>query len=353
MSAPSIMFLYFPQKENNQFKEEGASKSQQHELNPLSKGTHSPHRSAMMANDSDPEHTVSFSKRSTNKSHTVSAACGPGSSVKRTFSDIEGSPEPFEKQAKKSNADYSRCCEVPEETARLHTGLTGAFSNVQFVDFMNEVPEDQDLKRSSPMGVAKSLFCELEEPIEDVFEDEPKDLSMSSFTSPLAGSSDICRSLSLDSDCSQYETSLTIDSHISPNKNRSSRNEMSVYSEDQEEFKATSNNKLHLNTQSAALLRTPRLGDIGRESRCSSLKRLSDSACSLAHSPSFLKPRNVVAFRSYCSSINRSNMSGVSNYNMGSLEATNMSPAASCNFGTGSATPVQRRGSSITSNNQV
>lgn len=283
----------------------------------------------------------------------MSPACYPGSSIKRTFSDIESSPEPFEKQAKKNNAHYTRCCEVPEETARIHTGLTGAFSTIQLHEFRNEVPEDQVLNCSSPIGVAKSLFGELEEPSEDVFEDEPKDLSLSSFTSPLAGNSDLCRSWSLDSDSSHHETSLTIDSHVSPKQNRSSTIEMSVYSEDREAFKVTPLTKSYLSTQSAALGATPRLGDLGRESQCSSVKTLSDSACGLTHSPSFLKPRNVVAFRSYCSSINRSNMSGVSHYNTGSLEAMDVSPAASYKFGSGSATPVQRRASSITSNTQV
>lgn len=345
------MFVHFPQKENiHKYKEEGDSK-QQCELNPSPTGTNSSTPSVLsnFANGSNPELAVSFVKSSKDKLLPMSPACYPGSSTKRTFSDIESSPEPFEKQAKKNNAHYTRCCKVPEETARNHTGLTGAFSSVQLQEFRNEVPEDQDLNCSSPIGVAKSLFGELEEPTEDVFEDEPEDLFPSSSTSPMAGNSDLCRSWSLDSDSSQHETSLTIDSHMSPKQNRSSTIEMSVYSGDQEAFKVTPFTKSYLNTQSAA----PRLGDFGRESRCSSVKRLSDSACSLTHSPSFLKPKNVVAFRSYCSSINRSNMSGVSHYNTGSLEAMDMSPAASYNFGSGSATPVQRRASASTSNTQV
>lgn len=339
------------EKENiHKYKEEGDSK-QQRELNPSSTGTNSSTPSVLsnFASGSNSELAVSFVKSSKNKLLPMSPACYPGSSMKRTFSDIESSPEPFEKQAKKKNAHYTRCCKVPEETARIHTGLTGAFSSVQLQEFRNEVPEDQDLNCSSPIGVAKSLFGELEEPTEDVFEDEPEDLSPSSSTSPMAGNSDLCRSWSLDSDSSQHETSLTIDSHMSPKQNRCSTIEMSVYSEDQEAFKVTPFTKSYLNTQSAA----PRLGDLGRESRCSSVKRLSDSACSLTHSPSFLKPKNVVAFRSYCSSINRSNMSGVSHYNTGSLESMDVSPAASYKFGSGSATPVQRRASSITSNTQT
>lgn len=325
--------------------EKSESKSQQCELKP-STGTNSSPSSVLsnLASDSNSEPVASFRKSTKIKLHPNSPACHPGSSGKRTFSDIESSPEPFEKQAKKSNTNYKRCCKVPEETSRNHTGLTGAFSTVQ----LDEAPEHHDRKGSSPIGVAKSLFRELEEPTEDVF--EPNDLSQSSFTSNQADNSDICRSLSLDSDCSQEETSLTIDSHKSPKQNRSSTVEMFVY---QEEFKVTSPTYSYLNMQSAPLAATPRLCELGRVSQCSSLKKLSDSACGLTQSPSFLKPKQVVAFRSYCSSINRSNMSGVSHYNTGSLEAMDMSPAASYKFGSSSATPVQRRGSSITSNIQV
>ena len=142
------------------------------------------------------------------------------SSVKRTYSEIERSPEPLEIQAKKSNTDYRRCYEIPEETTRFHSGLTGNFSTFQIDGFMAstegiELSDERFPKRSSPIAVTKTLFCELEEPAEDVFEDGAKDLSHSSLTSPLAGNSDICRSLSLDSDGSMHETSLTMESHSS------------------------------------------------------------------------------------------------------------------------------------------
>lgn len=327
----------------------GNSQSQQCGLKPSSTGTHSPPHSALsnFASDSNSEPVSSFRESSKNRLHPKLSV---GSSGKRTFSDIESSPEAFEKQAKKSNTHYKRCCKVPEEATWKHTGLTGAFSTVQ----LDKTPEDRDLKRSSPIGVTKSLFSELEDPNEDVFEDEPHDFSLSSFTSPQAGNSDICRSLSLDSDCSQHETSLTIDSHKSPKQNRSSTAKLSLYPVDKEEIKPTPVTKSYLNILSAAFSTTPRFSEFGRESHCSSLKRLSDSVCSVTHSPSFIKPKTVVAFRSYCSSINRSNMSGVSHDNTDSLDAMDMSPAASYNFATSSATPVQRRSSSITSiNSQV
>ncbi|KAK2859674.1 hypothetical protein Q5P01_004294 [Channa striata] len=134
------------------------------------------------------------------------------SSVKRTFSDIEISPEPRESQAKKRNADYKRCYEIPEEDVKFHTGLTGTFSTIQIGNFLAStegvgVAGERVPKRSSPINVAKSLFCELEEQTEEVFGDGAKDLLHSSF----GENHDICRSLSLDSDGSVHETSLTME----------------------------------------------------------------------------------------------------------------------------------------------
>lgn len=273
------------------------------------------------------------------------------------FSDVESSPEPLEIQAKKSNADYTRCFEIPEETERFHTGLTGTFSTVQIGDFMASTEgivraEDRVPKLSSPITVAKSLFCELEEPTEDVFDDGAKDLSHSSFTSPLAGSSDVCRSLSLDSDGSMHETSPTA-AQVSPyqfNKNRNS-----VLSEEQDEDKNLSTMESQPKTPPAVNTETPRFGGFGQrgDSQCSFVSRLPDLAHGVGQSPSFLKPRNVVVFRSYCSSINRSNMSGVSRLSIGSVEGMDVSIAASDHYAFGSATPVQKRPNSISSLSRV
>ncbi|XP_054478701.1 serine/threonine-protein kinase greatwall [Anoplopoma fimbria] len=281
--------------------------------------------------------------------------CLSASSVKRTFSDIERSPEPRESQAKKSNAAYKRCYEIPGEATRFHTGLTGTFSTVQIDDFMSstegiELSDDWIPKRSSPIVVAKSLFSELEEPTEDVFEDRAKDLSHSSFTSPLDGNSDICRSLSLDSDGSMHETSLTIDSRASFKPSKFSQNMNSTSSEEQEGNKDSSITDSLPQTPSAVSNETPKLGNFGRKgSQSSFLNRLPDQICGVAQSPSFLKPRNIVAFRSYCSSINRSNVSGVSRFSVGSVEAMDVSATASHHYASGNATPVQKRPSSNSS----
>ncbi|KAG7231259.1 hypothetical protein INR49_012090 [Caranx melampygus] len=270
----------------------------------------------------------------------------------RAFSDVERSPELLEIQAKKSNADYRRCYEIPEEAARFHTGLTGTFSTIQIGDFMactegTGLGKDRVPKRSSPIAVAKSLFRELEEPVEDVFEECAKDLSHSSFTSPLAGNNDICRSLSLDSDGSMHETSLTMESHSSLKPNKRFKDRSSASSEEQEENKDSSMTESLPQTPSAVTTETPKPFSWRGESQRSFLNRLPDVACGVGQSPSFLKPRNVVAFRSYCSSINRSNMSGVSRLSIGSVEAMDVSTTAS--YLSGAATPVQNRPKSSSS----
>ncbi|XP_070842105.1 serine/threonine-protein kinase greatwall [Chaetodon trifascialis] len=297
--------------------------------------------------ESHPE-DVEEEKPPANKPESVSTArrgfCPSASSGKRTFSDIERSPEPLEIQAKKSNAHYTRCYEVPEESAGFRTGLTGTFSTIQISDFAASTKgigsaEDRVPKRSSPIAVAKSLFCELEEPAEDVFEDGAKDLSRTSFTSPLAGNSDICRSLSLDSEGSMHETSPTVCSPASFKPKKSSEHRDSASSEEQEENKDSS------------ITEKPTLANFGHkaESQCSFLNQLPDLACSVAPPPLFPKLRNVVAFRSYCSSINRSNVSGVSRLSIGSIEAMELSATAANHSASGTMTPVQKRPSSSSS----
>ncbi|XP_007555832.1 serine/threonine-protein kinase greatwall [Poecilia formosa] len=261
------------------------------------------------------------------------------SSVKRTFSDMNRSPELLETRAKKTNAEYRRFFEIPD-TALSHTGLTGTFSTIQIGDFLtttgNMAADHWDPRRSSPIPV-KSLFSELEEPAEDVFQDGTKEPSQCSFTSPLPGNVDVCRSLSLDSDGSIHETSLTVDCNASLQPIKPEEHERRSESP-QRTFPVT--------------IETPKLveSDLRGEFLHS---RIHDMSCSFSQSPSFLKPRNVVVFRSYCSSINRSNTSGVSRLSVGSVEAMDVSAAASCHSACGTATPVQRRRSSNGSVNQT
>lgn len=367
MTVIYVYFIFFFFQKENEHKRRGYSESKGPEQNhahtkPDTFGF-SAKAPSNLSNESNPDH-LAEKRPPTNELRTVLTAredfCPSASGVKRTFSDVERSPEPLEIRAKKSNAHYMRCYEIPEETARFHSGLTGTFSTIQMGDFMASTEgiafaEDQVPKRSSPIAVAKSLFCELEEPTEDVFEVGAKDLSHSSFTSLLAGNSDVCRSLSLDSDGSMHETSLTIDSHASLKPNRSSKNRNSLLSEEQEEVKDSPIIESQPKTPPSVITETPKLGSFGQrgESQYSFLNRLPDLARDVAQSPSFLKPRNVVVFRSYCSSINRSNMSGVSRLSVGSVEAMDLSTTASYQSASGNATPVQKRPNSYSSLSQV
>ncbi|XP_034022340.1 serine/threonine-protein kinase greatwall isoform X2 [Thalassophryne amazonica] len=275
------------------------------------------------------------------------------SSLKRTFAHVEKSPVQPEMQAKKRTADYKRYYDIPEDHVRFHTGLTGAFSTVKVGDFRLGSDEDCIPNRSSPVAVAKSLFGELEERSEDdVFEDCTKDLSHSSFTSPLAGHSEVCRSLSLDSDGSVHETSMTMDSSAYMKPSQCSMKRTSVASEDQEENKVSPSTESVPHPLSAIMIETPKLGICGRrdESQSSSfLSQIPHLDHDGVESPSFLKPRNVVAFRSYCSSINRSNVSGMSRFSLGSVEAMDMSTSASYHSLPAAVTPVQKRPNSSSS----
>lgn len=257
---------------------------------------------------------------------------------------MDRSPEEFQNRAKKSNACYNRSYQLPAETGTFHTGLTGTFSTIQLLDGPGSAGHGFP-KRSSPVAVAKSLFCELE--AEDVFEDGAKDLSCSSFTSPLHGSSDVCRSLSLDSDGSVLETSLTVDSHASPKSPQ--RNSGSPEGEGNSRAGAS-----EAKTPSFSMIaETPKLDRFSQaEESCSFGSSLPGLSCGGVPSPSFLRPKNVVAFRSYCSSIDRSNVSGAER-SVASLEAMDVSAAASCHSFFGSATPVQKRHSSSRSLSQV
>ncbi|XP_034718264.1 serine/threonine-protein kinase greatwall isoform X1 [Etheostoma cragini] len=301
---------------------------------------------------SDPDHLAEMSSHTNTLGSTdLDDSCLSASSAKRKFADVGRSPLLLEIQAKKSNAIYKRCYEIPQETTSFQTGLTGTFSTIQISDFAVSTEsigsaEVQIPTRSSPIFVAKSLFSELEDLTEDVFEDEAKDLSHSSFTSPLAGKSDICRSLSLDSDGSLHETSLTIDSRASLKPSKCSIKRILASPEEQKENKDVSITESLPQTPSAVNTGTPKLGHFNQGgSQCSFFNRLPD----LAQSSSFLKPRNVVAFRSYCSSINRSNTSGMSRFSVGSVEAMDMSTTASYHSASGNATPVQKRLSSNSS----
>ncbi|XP_033841637.1 serine/threonine-protein kinase greatwall [Periophthalmus magnuspinnatus] len=257
------------------------------------------------------------------------------SSIKRRYSQLERSPEQYEIHAKKSTADYKRCFDIPDENAKFHTGLTGTFSTINLSEFM-ACSEDRLPNHPSPITVAKSLFSELEEPVEDVFDEGAKDLSHSSFTSPLGRARDVCRSLSLDSDGSIHETSPIIDTHASLKQSHNSTSRNSESSDENGINKESPPTKMSCDVINL----TPKLGHLGnRDSQSYFLNRLQDIGPREPQSPSFLKPKNVVAFRSYHSSINRSNVSGVSRFSIGSVDCMDVTAS----YHSLDTTPMQKR----------
>lgn len=270
---------------------------------------------------------------------STSVLTAASSSGKRSFSDVERSPEEFQNRAKKSTACYKRCFELPAETGSSHTGLTGTFSTIQLLDTApgSGLAGEGFRKRSSPVAVTKNLFSELDEPAEDVFENGAKPRSRLSFTSPRHGNGDICWSLNTDSDGSMHETSLT--GHSREGSPEEDRNSFLVESQPKAAFPITETPK------------SERFNQTGEA--CYHGNSLPGLTCAGLPSPLFLRPKNMVAFRSYCSSINRSNVSGVSRLSVGSVEAMDVSSAASCQSFSGSATPVQKRHSSSRSLSQV
>lgn len=172
-------------------------------------------------------------------------------------------------------------------------------------------------------------------------------MSCLSFTSPRHDNSDICGSLNLDSDGSMHETSLTVDSHESL---KSSQRNCGSPEEDRNSFLPESQPKLLF----PIITETPKSDRFNQTGQsCYHGNSLPGLTCAGVPSPLFLRPKNMVAFRSYCSSINRSNVSGVSRLSVGSVEAMDVSTAASCQSFSGNATPVQKRHSSSRSLSQV
>uniref|UniRef100_A0A8C1J9A1 Serine/threonine-protein kinase greatwall n=1 Tax=Cyprinus carpio TaxID=7962 RepID=A0A8C1J9A1_CYPCA len=250
------------------------------------------------------------------------------SSVKRAFEEVEKSPEQAEIHCKKNNAVYKRSFHIPEDNSRTHTGLTGIFSTVG-LDDVKSAPMCQQLsermgpKQSSPIAVAKNLFCDLE----DQGEDDDRNIR---------------RSLSLDSDGSAHDISVVANT---PQKSKDLKQEALLSS-----FEELDENEISVVTPAARpTLATPKHSSAkqhrvkSERSLLNHTHRLSDS---MVKSPGFLKPKNVVAFRSYCSSINRSCLSHLS---LASLDAMEMSASASFHNAQSAVTPVQKKRPSLSS----
>uniref|UniRef100_A0AAY4A072 Serine/threonine-protein kinase greatwall n=1 Tax=Denticeps clupeoides TaxID=299321 RepID=A0AAY4A072_9TELE len=201
-------------------------------------------------------------------------------SVKRTFSEVDRSPEDGQVLAKKSVWEYQRSFQVPEDEVRFTTGLTGIFSSVGLEDV-------RKMEAGGPLVVAKNLLCELEEAVPE-----------------RPGPGDRSRSLSLES-----EDEMSFIAAAPPPRNKTE------------------------------VVMSSSFKDLGKSGD-------HDPPSAAAASPSFLKPRNV-AFRSYCSSINRSNVSCCSRLSLGSVDT--MDKSATPSFHGAATTPLQKRRPSLSS----
>ncbi|XP_067234488.1 serine/threonine-protein kinase greatwall [Chanodichthys erythropterus] len=249
----------------------------------------------------------------------------PKTSVKRAFEEVDKSPEQAERHCKKNDAMYKRSFHIPEGNSTAHTGLTGIFSIVG-LDDVKTAPfgERMGPKQSSPIAVAKNLFCDLEDQGEGMALLKAE-TNLSSLTSP-GDDRDIRRSLSLDLDGSGHEMSLVVNT---PQKSTDFKHEAL----------SSSFEELDENEIARPTIATPNQSS-SKQSERSLLDRPHGLSDSMIKSPGFLKPKNVVAFRSYCSSINRSCTSHLS---LASLDTMEMSASTSFLNAQSVVTPVQKK----------
>ncbi|XP_048862077.1 serine/threonine-protein kinase greatwall isoform X2 [Brienomyrus brachyistius] len=248
-------------------------------------------------------------------------------SMKRGFDHVEKSPDQYEAQAKKSDSLYKRCCQIPKSSSSS-TGLTAVFATVQ----VSASPGDVESKQSGPAFVAKNLLHELDGPCEGGGCSTGSEVTVdSSFTFIKNNYEDMgpIRNLSLDSDDSLQDMSIVADNTQVPELDGAKDCQLSEQAEEKD---------ISLSLQdccSSSGVVTPRQH---REERSKHLLPVESSSSS-----PFLKPRNVVAFRSYCSAIDRSNASGCSRRSMGSVDMMDVSSSASFYSFPAAVTPVQKR----------
>ncbi|XP_051970271.1 serine/threonine-protein kinase greatwall isoform X2 [Xyrauchen texanus] len=260
----------------------------------------------------------------------------PKSSAKRGFEEVEKSPDEAEIHSKKNDAIYKRCFQIPEVNQGAHTGLTGIFSIANLDDFKSEPICQQRIvpKQSSPIVVAKNLFCELEDPVEV----EAKTVTNSSSPISPVGGQNIRGSLSLDCDTSVHEMSV-----VTNTTQQSAHYKQDALSSSFEDLKES---ETPAAKSTIASLKQSNTKQQRGESESSLLDHLHDLSKSMVRSPGFLKPKNLVMFRSYCSSINRSCNSHLS---LASLDAMEMSASASFHSAPSAVTPVQKKRPSLSS----
>lgn len=249
------------------------------------------------------------------------------SALKRGFEQVEMSPEQDGEMAEAKDGKHKRVCRTPVHGTGASSGLTGVFAAVQLDGFGEGAPQ----AGSAP--VAKNLLSELEDPGKDG--GSPHDSSPAS--SP-EDDGDPRRSLSLDSEGSLQDMSVLSNGDREVLRLDDRRKGGSLSSSFEDEGAGG-----------------PAVGPCGGTTRAGGTERERSvggrplQAGWAMRSPALLKPRNVVVFRSYCSSINRSNMSAGSRVSLGSAEAMDLSTSPSFYSLSANMTPVQRRNPSSSS----
>ncbi|XP_041924492.1 serine/threonine-protein kinase greatwall isoform X1 [Alosa sapidissima] len=262
-------------------------------------------------------------------------------SAKRNFEEVDRSPEAMGLQAKRGDTDFQRSSRVPgEEDGRYSTGLTGLFT-VGLGVRQGGSGGQRETKRpgptqSSSAEVAKNLLCELEDPGEEAV---AAAAGKSSFSSSFSDAQDVHRNLSLDSESSAHDMSIIGSDPFVPPPVESPKEALSSSLEELDDHNLSACFPLvATGPASNAPITVP---TSGAGSGFLFQRRLLGQSSSGAKSPSFLRPRNVVAFRSYCSSINRSSLSCCSRLSLGSVEPMEMSACTS--FLSSVMTPVQKK----------
>lgn len=273
-------------------------------------------------------------------------------SAKRNFEQVDRSPEAMGLQAKRADTDFQRSSRVPgEEEGKYSTGLTGLFSAVGLGVHQGGSGSQRESKRpvptqSSPTEVAKNLLCELEDPGEEVVSIAAAEAS---FSSSLGDARDVHRSLSLDSEGSAHEMSIISSDPALPPLPKEVLSS-SLEELDDHDLSACFPSTLAIaappaSSSSTIPVAVPTAGATSGQAQESTShlfqRRLLGQCGSGIKSPSFLRPKNVVAFRSYCSSINRSSLSCCSRLSLGSVEPMETSMCTS--FHSAAMTPVQKK----------
>ncbi|XP_063063030.1 serine/threonine-protein kinase greatwall isoform X2 [Engraulis encrasicolus] len=294
-------------------------------------------------------------------------------SAKRAFEEVDRSPETVGQQAKRGDSDFQRSSQVPGELdTKYNTGLTGLFSNVALGSRQGGSSGGQrERKRmvgpsqSSPKEVAKNLLCELDDHGDEVVDASSATAAAMgkvpelNISSSLSETQEVRRSLSMESDGSPHDMSIISGDVPSLRLTESPKETLSSSLEDLDEHDISAcfpSTPLAANTAVSAPIPVPKAGvtssslgphdSVRNNSFLFQRRRVSS-----VKSPSFLRPRNVVAFRSYNSSINRSSLSTCSRFSLGSVEPMETS-VSNASFHSSIMTPMQKRGASCSSSAQ-